>query len=435
MIGQGGSEMAIVGLLSAHHGADGAEPWGLLAVGGIAIVERQMRQAICAGATRVIVKVESDSPGLLAMMERAGPRLIIARDGAALSDAIGGDDALLFAEGLIIDDRIVARMAAMDGAALAVWSDGAPPEAERIDQATCWAGLALIPAHVATGVAATLGDWDMQSTLLRATAALASSRLEIGTVNLYVADLGRDVPLLWSAVRTPDTAAAALEALLGATDVTGGGWVSRFMHPPVANFLTRWLVPTPIRPVTVRILASCAGVIAGLALATGWLSAGVALALGTGFLSRVADKLERVRVVVPRWREPWDVADRTVEYAWYICLGSWLARAPGGSSAWLLAAITIMFAASSELQRRFFSRFVGRSLDSAGRFERRFSLVAAGRDTLIWALVPFGWFGQWLPGLAVLAAYASTTFFVVQTRLFIRLGEVSPVDRGRPGPR
>ena len=415
--------MATVALLSAHHGSDGPAPWGSLRVGGISIIERQMRQAMSAGATRAILNVESESPELLAAIEQAGPGLIVANTGAALADAIGTDDVLLFAEGLVVDDRIVRRMMAFKGAALAVWSGDAPAEAERIDHATCWAGIALIPAEVVTEASLALGEWDMQSTLLRVTAAMAPARLEMGGIDLYAPDRGRDVPLLWLAIRSPIAAQRSLDALLQSTEIGGSTWVSRFIQSPAANMLTRWLSPSRISPVFLTMLTTAAGLIAGVAFATGWLTVGLCLAVGVGVLATVASKLAQVRAEAAKSSQHWAMFDQVIGYAWYLCLGGWV-----GGSAWLLAAMIILFSWAADLQRNFFNQVTGRLLHDSGAFEQRLSLVVSHRDTLLWLLIPFAWFGLWFAGLAVLAIYATLTFFVTQARVFRRLIGSAAID-------
>ena len=67
-----------------------------------------------------------------------------------------------------------------------------------------------------------------------------------------------------------------------------------------------------------------------------------------------------------------------------------------------------------------------RSLDDAGTFERRLSLLGSGRNTNVWLLLPFAAFGAWYVGFIALAVYAAVTAAIIQTRLFARLSDCAP---------
>lgn len=407
--------MAIVALLSAHHCSDGGEPWGLLAVGGLPIAGRQLRQAAQAGVGRAIVKVEAPTPDQLNALERLGPDLTIVRDGIELAAAIGADDVLLFAEGLIVDQAVIAQMVVLDGAALAVWSGEAPPEAERIDHQSCWAGLARIPNRLVIDTARTLDDWDMQSTLLRVTSAVAPERVAVDAVGQPD----------WQIARTPDAAHLLTDRLLRGKQLGHGNWVLRYVQMPVAALLTRWLLSTRATAFALRTAGTVIGLAAATAFATGWVSTGLALALAVGFLICTAEILARVRLEALSQRHRWDLANRVIGYGWFIALAAWLARSTATGSPWLLAVILVAFSAAAFQQRRHFQHLAGLALESCGVVERRVGRMTADPDTLIWALIPFAWVGFWQIGLAVLAAYAGLLFFVTQAQLFRNLRQLA----------
>ena len=407
--------MAIVALLSAHHCSDGGEPWGLLAVGGLPIVGRQLRQAAQAGVGRVIVKVEAPTPDQIVALERLGPGLTIVRDGVELAAAIGADDVLLFAEGLIVDPAVIGQMIILDSTALAVWSGEAPPEAERIDHQSCWAGLARIPNQLVIETARTLDDWDMQSTLLRVTSALAPERFAVDAA-------GRPD---WQIARTPEAAHLLTDRLLRGKQLGHGNWVLRYVQMPIAALLTRWLLPTRATAFALRTAGTVTGLAAATAFATGWVSTGLALALTVGFLICTAEILAWVRLEALPQDHRWDLADRVIGYGWFIALAAWLARSTATGSPWLLAVILVAFSAAASQQRRHFQQLTGIALDSRGVAERRTGRMVAVPDTLSWTLIPFAWLGFWQIGLAVLAAYAGLLFFVTQAQLFRNLRQLA----------
>ena len=77
---------------------------------------------------------------------------------------------LLIGDGVAPPAQLVADIAAEPEPAVATVPDDEHHEAfERIDGQSRWAGVALVDANMLGSTAAMLGDWDLQSTLLRRT--------------------------------------------------------------------------------------------------------------------------------------------------------------------------------------------------------------------------------------------------------------------------
>jgi phosphatidylglycerophosphate synthase len=410
-------------LLFAHHAdADSAEPWGALPAGGISVVERQARQARRRGATRILVVVERMSAGVAAAIERMGPDAQAIRDAAAIPALLAGDgDVLVFAEGLIVDDRLIDAALASPGPVLAAWRE-TRPHAERIDPAYVWAGVARLPSALVSAVAANLGEWDLQSTLLRSAVTEGTPLVDLDDLDDYAPERRRRVPLHWIPVRTAAEGAQATDVLLAAAQKGCLDWPARWLHPPVENALVRLLLPTRVTPNQITLLTGAVGIAAGAAFAMGALWVGLIVALLIGPLDGVDGKLARVRHEFSRWGDLEHVLDKVVEYGWYLCLAGWFAG-QGHGGAWPIAAVIILFAVAEAVQGEFFRRFTGGQLDDAGVVERRIRLVAGRRNTFMWALLPFAIAGHWYAGFAVMAAYSAVTFFVAQARFFIRLAE------------
>src|SRR4028119_2219249 len=77
---------------------------------------------------------------------------------------------LQMADGIAPAMDLVQRVVDADeGAVAAVPDDQAHELFERIDNERRWGGLAVVGANTLSSAAAMLGDWDLQSTLLRRT--------------------------------------------------------------------------------------------------------------------------------------------------------------------------------------------------------------------------------------------------------------------------
>lgn len=378
-----------------------------LLVGGRPVLERQVRQAWLAKATRVIV-VGFPMPGVEAVATLTAAATLIG----------DGDDVLVLAPGLVVDERIVAATV-VAAPAIATFPDQG---VERIDATALSAGVGVFPGAMVRRVIAGLGDWDFHSTLLRSAAGEGTTRVGLEMIDLYAPARRRVVPLVWSLPATPAEAAAATTAVIKAAQKGCLDWPARFIHPPIEDGLVRLLGPTSITPNMVTLLVAAISLAAGIAFATGWLWTGLVLALVSGPLDGVDGKLARARLEFSRWGDLEHVLDKVAEYGWYLALAGHFA-VTRGEGPWVVAALIIVVALAEALGGEFYRRFTGTQLDDAGTFERQFRLISGRRNTYFWTLIPFAAFGAWYAGFLMIAVYATLTFAAMQWRLFKRLGE------------
>ncbi|MGI4880242.1 MAG: hypothetical protein ACRYG4_22460 [Janthinobacterium lividum] len=389
-----------------------------LLVGGLSVLERQARQARRAGARRIVVV------GPLAWGAAAADTMTVA-DPAGLARLLSDDvGVLLFAEGVVLDDRIVRAVAAAAPAGVALWPASAARGTERVDAVMSAAGIARYRGAMVREVAARLGDWDLHSTLLR-TALLepATQRIDVSLLPLHVPARRRDVPLTWALPDSTDTAQAATDTLLAAAETGCLDWPARTLYRPVEDAAVRLLLPTPVTPDMIAAAEAAVALAAVIAFAAGWLWAGLVLVLVFGLFDGTRGKLTRIRGDVSRIGVPARVLGEVAEYGWYAAIAAHFSTVSGNAGPWAVAALLAGFALASRRQAAFFRRFTGGRLDDAGSFERRFRTVDARRNTLFWTWLPFAVAGAWSTGFGVLALYAVATFFVMQWCFFRRLGD------------
>jgi hypothetical protein len=259
---------------------------------------------------------------------------------------------------------------------------------ERIDAQSRWAGVALVGAQLLGSTAAMLGDWDLQSTLLRRT-------LQEGARRIAVEDVSGEPLLVDNAAQLEDFQ----RKLLTGSRRAGTDWVARYLLPLVEDFATEQLLRTKARPAWL-IWAALGLTIAGAAcFLRGWLGAGlVALTLSMP-LDLLASRLAAIRLrplAVRMWSKLalWPAAGIAL-----LALGWWEARHNSGWGAFVTAAAAIAFAEAGRIER---------SLPSRGElwlFSRRSAIVLA---------VPFAIAGSWTAYLVALLVYAAASFFIVQ---------------------
>ena len=144
---------------------------------------------------------------------------------------------LLVGDGVAAPAELLAQLADEPEPAVATLPDDAAHEAyERIDANSRWAGVALVDGSTLGATAAMLGDWDLQSTLLR-------RALQEGALRLPVSSAGE--PLL---ADSAEQLGGFERALIASSRGARRDWASRFALPIVEEFATERLLDTAVRP-------------------------------------------------------------------------------------------------------------------------------------------------------------------------------------------
>lgn len=421
--------MGFVALVLAGESLPGEQPQGLGQVGGITLLERQVRIALKSGA-RAVWLVAPQLPSDLAARLSEDARVWRAPSAADIAGRITqeaggaaqGPELLLFAPGLLVDERLVAALVgAGTGARLLTFGDPAPAGAVRLDSSAHWAGLAMLPAPLVAEVCAGLGEWELSGTLVRAGVEAGAAQVPADSVPTYAPARRREVPIIWASPADEPARAAATETLIAAAQKGCLDWPARFLHPPVENALVRMLMNTPVTPNMVTLGTAALGLAAIWLFAAGQPLWALGLVLLIGPLDGVDGKLARVRHEFSRWGDLEHVLDKVLEYGWFLALAWWLAKSHG-IAAWLAAGGIIGFALAEAASGEFFRRFTARQLDDWGPFERRFRLVGGRRNTFFWTLLPFGLMGWWWGGYLAILAYSAITFAVSHWRFCLAIG-------------
>lgn len=242
---------------------------------GATVVETQARRLAAAGASRIFVVAGRVTPALtLAIDSLAGRRITaeLVRKPAELGEKIlPGQPVMIIADGIVADNAVLRSIAHETAPVLLAVAD-APAETplERIDPRDHWAGVALIDAALLEETVATLGDWDLQSTLLRRTA-------QAGAVRRYLSPDASAADHMLIATRA-DAARGDAQRMAALADGEGQvaqrlvtGWIAR----PLVQMMEARRTP----PWVLDAVAVVAG-ISGLGLAVfGWVTAGMGLVL------------------------------------------------------------------------------------------------------------------------------------------------------------
>ena len=392
--------MALGALIGAYQEDESGGLRALLPLAGQTLIEFQARCLAAVGAAPLLVLVERVPVALNDAFERLrgeGIAVVAVSDGAeAASRFEAGTEVMLLADGIAPDMNDVGRLGDLDGAegndaslVLTVPDDDEHRGFERIDASHRWAGLARLPAGLVGATAAMIGDWDLQSTLLR--------RAVQSGARLVPAASGEGAgPFLADG----DAMAGYERRLLVASRGARSDLVSRFILPLVEEMATERLMETRLRPEWLVRAALVLTIGAALAFTRGWLWQGlVALLLATP-LDLVARRIALLRLRPlspgsPAKKSLWPAAGLAL-----LGLGWFEARHGGGWGAMVAALAAAAFAEAMRIERR--------STEPPGK------LYLFSRRTAIWAAIPFALGGWWNLYLALLAVYAAASFFLAQ---------------------
>jgi len=385
--------MALGALIGAYQEDDTGGLRALLPLAGRTLVEYQVRCASAAGAAPIVVVVERVPQALQDAFERLrldGVGMFAVSDvGEAVSRFEAGSMILLIGDGVAPPAELASAIAdEPDPAVATVPDDEVHAMFERIDAESRWAGVALVDAHMLGSTAAMLGDWDLQSTLLRRT-------IQEGAMRVPASSVGGDPLLAESAEDLQNFQRKLLVGSRGARP----DWVSRYLLPPVEEFATEHLMETGLRP-TWLIWSAVLLTLGGAACFTrGWLGAGLVMLLASMPLDLIASRLASLRLRPLPVRLFSRIALWPLAGVALLALGWWEMRHNSGWGALVSALAAGAFAEAARLERP--------SSDDS-------DLWLISRRSAIVLAIPFALGGAWTAYLIALLVYAALSFFIVQ---------------------
>ena len=387
--------MGLGALIGAYQEDDRGELRALLPLAGRTLVEYQARCADAAGASPIVVLVERVPVALqdaFARLRQEGVTVILVSDGnEAASRFEAGTLILELADGIAPDVGDIARLVEIGEPVIATLPDDEEHAAyERIDSANRWGGIALVDAATLGSTAAMLGDWDLQSTLLRRSVQAGARLIRL--------DGPGGGPLL--AVNV-EALSGFEKRLLLASRGQRRDIASRYLLPLVEEFATERLMKTRFKPEWLVGAALILTLGAAFAFTRGWLWPALALLILSTPLDLVAARLGTLRLKPlsqALWtrRALWPAAGAAL-----LALGWWSFRhGEGGWGALIAALAAAGFAQALQIER------LGQQIEfEPWLFARRNAIVIA---------IPFAALGWWNALLATLALFAGVSFFLVQ---------------------
>ena len=385
--------MAIGALIGAYQEDDSGGLRALLPLAGRTLVEYQVRCASAAGAAPIVVVVERVPQALQDGFERLRLDGIGVFPVSDVSEAVSrfeaGSAILLIGDGIAPPVDLVASFAEEAEAAVGIVPDDERHETfERIDGESRWAGVAVVDAHLLGSTAAMLGDWDLQSTLLR-------RAIQEGARRVSVAATGE--PLL---VETADQLGDFQRHLVNVSRGERNDSASRFILPPIEDLATEQLMETSVKP-SWLVWGALALTLAGaVCFSRGWLGAGLVAMLLSTPLDLIAARLAKIRLKPLPGRMWSRLALWPAAGIALLAIGWWETRHGTGWGSLVAAAAACAFAEAARIEKA--------AMPPGG------DLWLLSRRNAIFLAIPFALGGAWTAYLIVTALYAALSFFLIQ---------------------
>jgi len=386
--------MAIGALIGAYQEDDSGSLRALLPLAGRTLIEYQAKCAAAAGAAPIVVIVERVPQALQDAFERLrldGVGVFPVSDvNEAVTRFEAGSTILLLGDGIVSSVDLVSTLAEETESAIATVPDNEQHEGfERIDAQSRWAGVAVIDARLLGSTAAMLGDWDLQSTLLR-------RAIQEGARLVRVTDHASE-PLL---VQSADELADFQRRLVLASKGGRNDWTSRYLLPPIEDFATEHLMETPVWPSWLIWGALALTLVGAICFSRGWLGAGLVLLLLSMPLDLIAGRLATIRLTPLPSRMLSRLALWPAAGIALLSIGLWETRHGTGWGSMVAAATACAFAEAARIEKA--------AMPPGGElwlFSRRNAIMLA---------IPFALGGVWTAYLLAALLYAALSFFIVQ---------------------
>ncbi|WP_300974119.1 hypothetical protein [Sphingomonas sp. LHG3406-1] len=386
--------MALGALIAAIGEDDEGGLHALAPLAGRTLIEYQARCAAAVGAAPIVVLVERVPPALQTAFERLrteGIGVVPVSDAMEAAARFDPDLAVLqLADGVAPAPALLADLAEEPARTILTVPDDESHEGfERIDDRNRWAGISVVDSALLKDTARMLGDWDLQSTLLRR-AVQSGARLLPATEGLSPFLAGNNV-----------SADAFDRHLLDSSRQRRRDWPSRFILPPLEDVLTRQLMGAPVKPGWLPWAALVMVLAAALLFTRGSATWAMGLLVAASPLDRLAERLATVRLR-PLSRHALSLRLLAPAHALALTGLAWFeTRHGGGWGALVAAGATVAFAEAKRVERR------GRELGP--------DLWLFSPRSAVFAAIPFAAFGAWSLLIVFLALYATASFFIVQS--------------------
>lgn len=412
----------------------------LIHAGGLSIFARQMKQMKAIGVDEMHLVsdwyAQDFEKEILSCTKRPENIFIHTTKDAPLKlleHNAEGNSWFLIEEAVVIDDRIIDQVANHPSPTVISFighhefleertATGIPLRLE--DQSGFFGSIAKLSSGTLAATVRKLNTLEGLPGALKAISRANDCEItKLVDIPLYSENLNRHVDLVWFPLTRREDGDHATDALLEYAQKGSTDWPGKYIHKHIENVIVKYFCKSPITPNQLTVATTIFGFYIMYLFAKGHMLPALFGAYAVGILSGVDGKLARIKMLVGKIGKFEYLLNKIVEYGWYFSIALFLSG-NYGEAPFIMAAALILFHLADEIQREFYRRFTNAPMSTAAKFDRKFQLFAASRNSLMWALLPFALYDQWYIGFAFICAYGIITFFVHQARLVYHLKNI-----------
>jgi phosphatidylglycerophosphate synthase len=378
----------------------GQEWWWL---GGMSLLERNLRLLASAGCETVLVLHPADNPLPLLVVPRP---LGITVEAAEVTVSTANpltilhslefpdhDPLFFFDANLLLDSRVLDALKQRTPPCFLVSANGSPH-------------------HLVWRV-----GWLTQETIAAGNAAVQhADRLLLTSVEPYDTELYSEGPPYCVKITGKDDLPRGWKLLIDRASRRPADVVEKYVDPPIENWLVHKLCDTAVTPNLVTLLAIAVALTAGSLFYQGWFLPAVLFAWTATVLDGVDGKLARVKLMTTSTGKLGRIAGFCYESAWYLAWAAYLTRTYD-PVAWEVGTAFAICNGCDQVLITAFAQFRGKPLGEMSRFDQRFNLIG-GQRRIYLAMLLVGF----LVGMPLQALQAVLWWAVVT--VFIHLGQV-----------
>lgn len=401
-------------------------PVAAIRIGGITVLERQVRIMRKIGISQIVIIPPSDKNIIKEITKKLYFKDVnitispVNRDGLLQSFILhtANNALFLYFDGCtVFDEKIPEKFLSLkkESAAMIPRELLLNDESERCitveqnSRSYCFAGMATVT--LATLMSVNMKNHDMISRNIveRILSNHDSAVLDVSGLSAYNYDMRRHQSFMWMHIESKSDNSAAKKMLLDNAQKSVLDWPAWFIHRPIEKWIVYHICEWPVTPNQITLINILVAFAATYFFAVGSFFPAMILAVVTGIIDGLDGKQARVKIMMSKVGRLEELSDRIYEYSWYLAIAYYLASHGLGNLPYVYFAILLILHVVDIAVSALFKFKKGVQIDDVGQLERNFRWIGSRRNTNIWALIPFVVFGAVYAGYLFLVGYYTLT--------------------------
>ncbi|MCD6093690.1 MAG: NTP transferase domain-containing protein [Candidatus Omnitrophica bacterium] len=203
---------------------------------------------------------------------------------------------------------------------------------------------------------------------------------DITQIESYASKMRKEIKPWWIDIDTKKDLIRAREIIIENASKNPSDALACYVHKPIENRLVAWISNFNITPNQLTIIVNILAYTVTALFFFGYLLPGSILTFVVGIADGLDGKLARVKLKTSKIGSLEHSFDLLFEFSWFIALSWFLFNSTQSATPLILCMFIILFIAFYRHIYDQFRRAMGKSLDDAGNFERKFRRIAGRRN-------------------------------------------------------